>query len=322
MAESRNIYTEQAYHANFEGDAANTPSDFKGLGYYQRTSLEDIVNNFIVAYIGEDKVLTKVPEHEVAFWAQRAVQEFSYDILHSEKSVEIELGAALQFPLPQDYVNYVKISVVGSDGTKRTLLPSRKSNNPAAILQDEDFSYLYDGSGNIQKATKSSTASRFQNPINPSNTSPTAQDYYNANYNQDDFSYFNNRFGSNPEDMSGSGTYFIDNTNGIIFFDGTFAHLHLSPDASSNRIVLDYISDGLSENGDLSKVLVPKLAEEALYAQMLYNLAKLRPATAQLAPFYKKEASAKTRNTKIRLSNYKSEEMVQVLRGKSKWIKH
>jgi hypothetical protein len=37
---------------------------------------------------------------------------------------------------------------------------------------------------------------------------------------------------------------------------------------------------------------------------------------------YKKEASAKMRNTKIRLSNYKSEEMVQVLRGKSKWIKH
>jgi len=28
------------------------------------------------------------------------------------------------------------------------------------------------------------------------------------------------------------------------------------------------------------------------------------------------------RNTKIRLSNYKSEEMAQVLRGKAKWIKH
>jgi len=55
---------------------------------------------------------------------------------------------------------------------------------------------------------------------------------------------------------------------------------------------------------------------------MLYNLSKLRPSTASLAPFYKKEASAKMRNTKIRLSNYKSEEMTQVLRGKSKWIKH
>ena len=317
MAESRNIYTEQAYHADFEADAGNTPANFEGLGYYKRTSLEDIINNFIVAYIGEDKVLTKVPEYEVAFWAQRAVQEFSYDILHSEKSIEIELGTALQFPLPQDYVNYVKISVVGSDGVKRTLLPSRTSNNPTAILQDVDYSYLYDSSGNVQKAAKSTTATRFQDPNNPSNTSSVAQDYYYTNYNDDNFSYFNKRFGSNPESMSGSGTYFIDNANGIIFFDGTFAG-----NTTGNLVVLDYISDGLSDNGDLSKVLVPKLAEEALYAQMLYNLAKLRPATAQLAPFYKKEASAKTRNTKIRLSNYKSEEMVQVLRGKSKWIKH
>tara|TARA_B110000879_G_scaffold40595_2_gene56954 strand:- start:1666 stop:2625 length:960 start_codon:yes stop_codon:yes gene_type:complete len=319
MAESRNIYTEQAYHADFEADAGNTPADFKGLGYYKRTSLEDIINNFIVAYIGEDKVLTKVPEYEVAFWAQRAIQEFSYDILHSEKSVEIELGAALQFPLPQDYVNYVKISVVGDDGVKRTLLPSRTSNNPTAILQDADFSYLYDSSGNVQKAAKSTTAKRFQDPSNPSNTSSLAQDYYHTNYNDDNFSYFNKRFGSNPEDMSRSGTYFIDNAKGIIFFNGTFAGIARG---EASPVVLDYISDGLSDNGDLSKVLVPKLAEEALYAQMLYNLAKLRPATAQLAPFYKKEASAKTRNTKIRLSNYKSEEMVQVLRGKSKWIKH
>jgi hypothetical protein len=37
---------------------------------------------------------------------------------------------------------------------------------------------------------------------------------------------------------------------------------------------------------------------------------------------YKKEASSKMRNAKIRLTDYKSDEMTQVLRGKSKWIKH
>ena len=30
MAESRKIYTNQAYFADFENDAANTPADFKG----------------------------------------------------------------------------------------------------------------------------------------------------------------------------------------------------------------------------------------------------------------------------------------------------
>ena len=36
----------------------------------------------------------------------------------------------------------------------------------------------------------------------------------------------------------------------------------------------------------------------------------------------KREKSAKLRNTKIRLSNIKTDEIAQVMRGKSKWIKH
>ena len=72
----------------------------------------------------------------------------------------------------------------------------------------------------------------------------------------------------------------------------------------------------------MANVFIPKLAEDALYAYMLYNLAKVRPAAAQLAALYKKEASAKLRNAKIRLSNIKIGEIAQVMRGKSKWIKH
>lgn len=314
MAESRKIYTGQQYYANFEGDAGNTPANFKGLGYYSRTSLEDVINNFIVAYIGEDKALAKVPRYEVDFWAQRGMQEFSYDILHSEKSVEIELGSTLQFPLPQDYVNYVKVSQVGDDGKKDILLPSRKVDNPLAPLQDGDHDFIYDGNGEVQVAAKSTAITRFQDPNNPANRTRSLEDNYN--YDDDDFPYLNKRYGSNPEDMSGAGTFFIDNEAGVIFFDSTFSG---RPD---NLIILDYISDGIADNGDLSKVYVPKLAEDALYAYMLYNLSKLRPSTVQLAPLYKKEASSKMRNAKIRLSNYKLEEMAQVLRGKAKWIKH
>jgi hypothetical protein len=314
MAESRKIYTSQQYYANFEGDAGNTPANFKGLGYYSRTSLEDVINNFIVAYIGEDKALAKVPRYEVDFWAQRGMQEFSYDILHSEKSVEIELGSTLQFPLPQDYVNYVKVSQVGDDGKKDILLPSRKVDNPLAPLQDADHDFLYDGNGEVQVAAKSTAITRFQDPNNPANRTRSLEDNYN--YDDDDFPYLSKRYGSNPEDMSGAGTFFIDNEAGVIFFDSTFSG---RPD---NLIILDYISDGIADNGDLSKVYVPKLAEDALYAYMLYNLSKLRPSTVQLAPLYKKEASSKMRNAKIRLSNYKLEEMAQVLRGKAKWIKH
>jgi hypothetical protein len=314
MAETRKLYNERGYYAKHQGDTGNIPSDFLGLGYYRRTSLEDVINNFIVAYIGEEKALTKIPRYEVDFWAQRGLQEFSYDVLHSQKSIEAELGPAKTFPLPQDYVSIVQVSFVGDDGIKKCLLPKRKTGNPTAPLQDSNYEYTFDSNGDLQVASSSDTITRFQDENNPANTPQSAEEYYYSNYNNDNFSYFNKRFGGNPQDMNATGYYVLSEAEGLIYFDGTFA--------DSNVIVVDYISDGIADNGNLANVFIPKLAEDALYAYMLYNLSKLRPASAQLAPLYKKEASAKLRNAKIRLSNYNLKELAQVLRGKAKWIKH
>jgi hypothetical protein len=313
MAESKKIYTDKGYYAQHEGNTSEIPSNFKGLGYYSRTSVEDIVNNFIIAYIGEDKAINKVPKYEVEFWAQRGVQEFSYDVLQSDKAIEIELGAALQFPLPQDYVNYTKITVTNTDGNQIALLPAQNVSNPTAFLQGSNHEFLYDNQGKVQLAEDSTTITRFQTA---DRDQVTANDYYSQDYNQENFSYYNNRFGSNPGSMNKSGTFFIDSAKGIIYFDSSLAG------NSDNIITLHYISDGLVDNGDLSKVYVPKLAEDALYAYIIYNLSKVRPQAAQVVGLYKKEASSKMRNTKIRLTNYRSEEIAQVLRGKSKWIKH
>ena len=69
-----------------------------------------------MAYVGEDKIITKVNRTDVQFHAMRAIQELSYDILRSFKSQEIEVPNTLTMVLPQDYVNYVKISRVDNDG--------------------------------------------------------------------------------------------------------------------------------------------------------------------------------------------------------------
>jgi hypothetical protein len=90
--------------------------------------------------------------------------------------------------------------------------------------------------------------------------------------------------------------------------------------------VLKYISDGLGgdENGiDLSTSYVPKLAEEAIYKHILYGVLSARKDTAPgTLQMIKKERFAETRKAKLRLSNIKLEELTQVLRGKSKVIKH
>ena len=270
-------------------------------GYYSRVHLNDIINNFIIAYIGDGKVLTKVPRYEVAFWAQRSVQEFSYDVFHAEKTIEVELSNTLQMSLPSDYVNYVTISFTDSFGNLKTIQPSRTSKSTKAVAQDQDYKYLYDSEGNVVFKETSDTLSRYQS----TDRIIRSEDAQN---------YFGRRYGLDPEKQNFNGSYILDLEAGKIFFDSAFKE--------GTIIVLRYISDGLGNNGNFDNVLVPKMAEDAVYANILYNLAKLRPVSAGAAPLYKKEASAKMRNAKIRLSNMKIEEMAQVLRGKSKWIKH
>lgn len=278
-------------------------------GYYSRVHLNDIINNFIVGYVGDDKILTKVPRYEVAFWAQRSVQEFSYDIFHAEKNLEIELSSTLQLSLPSDYVNYVKICYVDDEGNHRTIQNSKNSKATKAVAQDEDFKYIYDQAGNLTFSEISETANRFQES-KVELRKKDFQDYFDEN----DVTSYDTRYGSEPERQNSNGTYLLDLEAGKIYFDSVFSE--------GDLISIQYISDGLGENGNFDNVLVPKLAEDAVYANMLYNLSKLRPSAAGAAALYKKEAAAKMRNAKLRLSNLKLEELTQVLRGKSKWIKH
>ena len=282
-------------------------------GYYSRVNLNDIINNFIIAYIGDGKILSKVPRYEVAFWAQRSVQEFSYDILHAEKTIEVELNSTLQMSLPSDYVNYVNISFLDSFGNLKTIQPSRATKATKAVAQDNDYKYLYDNDGRIVFKETSDTLNRFQSTDRVL-TAEEAADYYNGYYDNDDYSYFGRRYGSEPERQNFNGSYVLDLEAGKIFFDSSFKQ--------GSIITLRYISDGIGDNNDFDNVLVPKLAEDAVYANILYNLAKLRTASTGASALFKKEAGAKMRNAKIRLSNMKTEEMTQVLRGKSKWIKH
>jgi|TARA_R110000765_G_scaffold14411_1_gene42272 hypothetical protein len=282
-------------------------------GYYRRTNLNDIINNFIVAYIGDGKVLTKIPRYEVAFWAQRAVQEFSYDVFHSEKANEIQISSLRQMSLPSDYVNYINISWTDANGVQRTILPSTTTRANKGIAQDENYHYLYDQDGAIIYAEESETLQRWHNRENI-NIVENANNYYYGNFDGNNFGYYGQRYGLTPEYQNINGTCIIDLNAGQVYFDGSIPQ--------DTYVTFSYISDGLGENGDFDNVYVPKLAEDAVMSSILYNLSKLRPSGATAAALYKKEAYAKMRNAKIRISNMKIAEMTNIFRNKAKWIKH
>jgi len=84
--------------------------------------------------------------------------------------------------------------------------------------------------------------------------------------------------------------------------------------------VLDYISDSL---GTDQEMIVHKFAEEAMYKCIAHAILATRANTPEyLVNRFKKEKFAAKRVAKLRLSNIKIEELSQILRGKSKQIKH
>ena len=123
-----------------QGEADNFPT---GFGNYQFIALKTIINNFMYIYVGENKIITKVNRTDVQFHAIRALQELSYDVLRSFKSQEIEVPNTLKMALPIDYVNYIKLTKLGSDGIEKILYPTSKTSNPFAISQAADGTYLY-----------------------------------------------------------------------------------------------------------------------------------------------------------------------------------
>ena len=302
--------TQEEYYLGPDGVWNSHDEDYGG---YQFVPINDIINTFMVAYVGEDKNISKVKRTDVQFHAMRAIQEFSFDLLPQDKSVEIEVAPALYAVLPQDYVNFTKLSWTDPQGIERPIYRTNITSNPTGIVQDSDYEYTYDNDGNIIQAENSVTLDRWNSNKNngaAGQNQNSAWDYVN-NPDLLGLYAYGRRYGLNPELAQANGTFYIDNANGVVRF---------SSDLRGRIITLKYISDGLGADGDM---VVHKFAVDAIYKYILHAVLSTRANTQEyLVARYKRELAAARRNAKIRLSQLKSELIVQVMRNQSKWIKH
>ena len=433
--------------------------DSDDFGGYQFISINDIITNFTVAYVGPNKIISKARRTDIAFHAQRAIQELSFDTFKSIKSQEITLPPSNTMMLPQDYVNYTKVCWVDGNGIERPLYPTKHTSNPTPILQNSDGDYSLTAIGILDDTTNDTTivlddeylnilvgmvvsgpsipngttveatsnsggittieitnavtytgtetlmftnvdgslileeessfvlenvtwtaaaigegvkitqapntdvsnikvgmlvshedfnvgttvvdingavittseqtvavsavttaneVTFISTPANSTTWNTYLSDTSNSTddaiaYNHDTDIYDLNlgqRYGLEPSAAQANGTYYIDNLKGLI---------HFSSNVSGRTVVLKYISDGLGTNEEM---VVHKFAEEAMYKCIAYAMLSTSMSGQGLVPRFKKEKFAAIRQAKLRLSNLKIDELSQIMRGKSKWIKH
>jgi len=284
-------------------------------GSYAYIKLDDVINNFLVAYVGTGKLIQNVKRTDLIFFAKRALQEFSYDTLKSIKSQELNIPPNLSVPIPQDYVNYVKMSWIDNSGVKHIIYPTTLTSNPYRNpLQDANGVPVQDNFGNNTEGT-SLTDERWDtngmSAINNvlSDDSSAWADIYGGGFGNG-FSTGSGLYGLQPQISQVNGWFTINERQNTFSF---------SNDLVDRLIVLEYISDGLAADLDTK---IPKMAEEAMYAYMSHAIISTRANQPEyVVNRLSREKSAKLRNAKIRLSNIKLEEITQVMRGKSKWIK-
>lgn len=298
----------------YENDG-NNPEN-ANWGSYQYVTLKDIVNNFELMYVGNDKLINNVERYNILFHAKRAIQELNYDSLKEIKILELAIDDSLRFILPSDYVNWVRISMY-KNGTLFPLTENIQTNWSDAYLQDNNYKILFDQDGNVLKP-------EFSTVDIDRITGSNRTIYLNAEspYNGQEGYFYNGiwyfeypiggRYGLNTETANQNPTFKINKKSGVINF---------SSDTAGELIVLEYVSDGM-EGGVNADISVNKLFEEFIYAYIEFAVLSSKVGVQEyIIARARKRKSALLRNAKIRISNIHPGRLLQNLRGRDKWLK-
>ena len=284
----------------------------ENYGSYAYTSLNDVINGFIATYVGEHKLIGDVKRTDVIFHAKRGLQEFSYDTLKSVKSQELTIPPSLSVIIPQDYVNYTDVSYIDALGVKHPIYPANNlTSSPYEVpIQDSVGQPTQDSIGDNIEGNSITNERWGEANDRLLNGNITFDDYWAYGSYLTGNPFYGQRYGNDPQNAQRNGWFNMNERDGTIAF---------SSNLKDRLIILDYISDGLAYDLDSR---IPKMAEDALYAHILYSILAGRINQPEyVIQRLKRDRSAKLRNAKIRLSNIKLSEIVQVMRGKSKWIK-
>lgn len=212
---------------------AQTPFQYysseSNFGKYQYVMLKEIIDDLELQAADPDDFLSNTKRSRLLLKARSGIRTLSREVKKTVKAMEITVSPTLYIALPQDYVDWVRISVVSENYRLKSLMVNDNIPTAAGYLQDTNYEILFDDNGQIVKADSSNL---FNKPVKKYEWEPPSQ----ANY----------------------GEFVIDEIRGVIGF---------TSELEDKEVVVEYISDGL-EADTLSdeEVYIHKSLREALVA--------------------------------------------------------
>lgn len=273
-----------------------TPEDYfdpanGNLGNYQYLKLSETIADFVLQSHDTNSYLYGIPRSLLERHAKSALKSLNQSTAKDVRTLELTIGDDLVFPLPQDYVDYMRVSVL--IGT--TLYPldiNRNLNTAGTYLQDHKYELLFDHNGDVLEADGSNLVNK------PHKT-------YKVHLGD------GGKFQIDTSLLSKYGEFTID--NGVIYFGSRMLN---------QDVVLEYVSDGVDwERIHAKDIKYHKLLYEAMGDLTYYRCIESRrnvPMNEKVRA--KNQYKASAHQARIKMANFDLQAISRAMRKRMKWV--
>lgn len=282
----------------------------EGMNY---VTLRQVMDDFVLTMDVDDHI-SNVNDAMLRNVALRGIREFGFDVTARIKSLKRSIDSTTNtVTLPSDYVDLVKVGIVGADGTVYVLNQNKNINYSQKISPKTDdvtglevvpftetFVNFNDGPMDIE-------ANKVEDRVTDK-TSTTGADVLSSDDPFESYVFRNYIY----ENTLG-GLYGIGGGHGIGEYRINLDQNRLELDTSSDisQVVIEYIADEARSSNPLIHVY----AEEALRAYIYYKLCERKstvPANEKMRA--RSEYYNERRKAKARLGNFNRDEALRTIR--------
>jgi hypothetical protein len=108
--------------------------------------LNQVVNDFVVT-LDTDDYVSYAPDNTIRSFALRGLREMGFDMLKVVRSLKLPVSSNNTVTLPDDFVDWCKVGVVGTDGLVYVMSENDNVNMSQIYSESGGYNYDTDGDG-------------------------------------------------------------------------------------------------------------------------------------------------------------------------------
>tara|TARA_R110002153_G_scaffold43893_2_gene123947 strand:- start:84 stop:878 length:795 start_codon:yes stop_codon:yes gene_type:complete len=249
-------------------------------------SVKEVVNDFLLT-LSEDDYVSNAQDYHVHQLALRGIREMGFDIMKRIKSLSLAVDSNNTVPLPDDFVDFLRVGIAGSNGIVHVL----KENKNINISQE----YVLD---------------TFNNPIDSDG------DGVNDRVNSARNSTSGNKVSDSATYMyeaSEGRQYGAGGGSGVGYFRMNYEQnrLELNSDMDVDNIIVEYIADEARSQNPSVHLYAEEALRQYIYFKLVQRKANVPASEKQIA---RQNYYNELRLAKARMNSFSKEEALNVIR--------